>query len=311
MADSLNNDSLIMQAIKQGDVEQLSRLIESAEDRDALLRHPLSSSDPSNPAIGTDATMLQFASYRSRKDGGDPVRVLLDHGATMDLHSASGLGNTDRIEELLDGDPGLLNHQVDTYVPLQYAITGASVASIECLMRYGDDANRELKKVAYFGWENEALGQEVVPWRPIHMASLWGFDATRVPVAECLMKSGADLNAVSPLDGYHPIHLVAMPNRVDMIRFYLENGVDVDIRSVECSSFRLTEDNAGPLAECYDCTPLMIACGEGFVEAAECLLDAGADVNAQNSLGQSALHLAARKFWNGQPYNQVIELLVS
>ena len=55
----------------------------------------------------------------------------------------------------------------------------------------------------------------------------------------------------------------------------------------------------------------MVTCGEGFPEAAECLLELGANVNARNGRGQTALHYAARRFWDGQNYDAVIELLLA
>jgi ankyrin repeat protein len=167
--------------------------------------------------------------------------------------------------------------------------------------------NRDLKKVAYFGWEDDARDQDYTPWKPIHMASLWGFDSLRVPVAQALAEAGADLNAVSPLDGFRPIHLVAMPNRVDMIRFLVGQGVDVDSRTDACDVIDLADEDA-PIRG-FQNTPLMVAAGEGFSEATACLLELGADAKAVNDQGQTALDFAKKRFWNGQPYGEVIDLL--
>src|SRR5689334_7244674 len=111
--------------------------------------------------------------------------------------------------------------------------------------------------------------------------------------------------------GYRPIHLVAMPNRVDMIRFYVANGVNVDSRTAAGNGFDLSPQNRGPLWGTHDCTPLMVACGEGHIEAVKCLLDLGANVNARNSAGQTPLHIATRRFWPKRPYDAIISVLLS
>lgn len=139
------------------------------------------------------------------------------------------------------------------------------------------------------------------------MASLWGFGKDRLPVVQALASAGADLNAVSPLDGFRPIHLVAMPNRVELIKFYVSQGVDVDSRTKACAAIDLPNE-PGPLKG-HDCTALMVAAAEGFFEATACLLDLGADPMAVNDQGFTAMDFAELRFWDGQPYDRVIELL--
>ena len=302
-------ERVAIEAIKNGDAANLEEVLSAASDIRKLLSARIEDDQPTNHAIGKDATLLQFASFRPWR-GGDLSPLLLSKGAEVDLHSACGLGMTARIDEILADDPNALTQQVDSYYPLQYAITANRPEAVRSLMKHGDDPNRDLKKMAYFGLEDEVIGQNYTPWKPIHMASLWGFDATRVPVARCLLESGADVNAIAPLDGYRPIHLVAMPNRFDMIRFFVESGADVDSRSVECETIQAGDGNEGPCGGALGMTPLMVASGKGFVEATECLLELGADVKARNNRGQTPLHIAARRFWDGQPYDRVIELLL-
>lgn len=303
----MHNERNFIDAITNGDDRQLKKLLQTDVGGDALVA-TIADSRPTNHAIGSGMTLLQLASIRKRK-GGNPAQVLVDHGAEIDLHSACGLGLISRIEELLAENPEGVNEQVDTYVPIQFAITSGRSEVIECLAKHGEDVNRDLRKVAYFGWEDDARDQNYTPWKPIHMACLWGFDAKRVPVARALASAGADLNALSPLDGFRPIHLVSMPNRTDMIGFLVSEGVDVDGRSEACAAIDLP-DETGPLTG-YGCTALMVAAAEGFLEATSCLLELGADPNAINDQGQTAMNFARKRFWDGQPYDKVINRLAA
>lgn len=302
-------ERVIITAIKNGDTQQVASILASANDVTKLIQTQILDPNATNHAIGKGATLLQFASFRPWK-GENVAATLVAAGAPVDLHSACGMGMTDRIDEITKADPSAVNQQVDTYFPIQYAISAGNAESVRCMMQNGDDPNRDLKKVAYFGWEDDAVDQDYTPWKPIHMASLWGFNADRVPVAQTLAEHGADLNAVSPLNGFKPIHLVTMPNRVDMIRFYLNAGVDVNSRTVECRGFELPSEEDGSISG-LACTPLMVACGEGFIEATECLLEAGADVTARNSDGKTALDFANRRFWKEHDanYDAIIKLL--
>ena len=303
----MEHEEELIDAIKAGDGARLSQSLRAVDHIDELFKARITTLRPTNHAIGCGMTLLQFASFRSWGKGASPA-VLLDHGATVDLHSACGLGMLDRITEILEVERQLLHSQVDGYFPMQFAIAAAQAESVKCLCDHGDDPNRDLRKVAYFGWEDDVLNDDFTPWKPIHMASLWGFDASRIPVVQALVAAGADLNCVSPLDGYRALHLVAMPNRVDMIRFLVSQGIDVDSRTVKSDSVDLSKDNDGPVAG-FGCTPLMVAAAEGFPEATACLLELGADPTIVSDRMMTAMDFANVRFWKGQPYDQVVRLL--
>ncbi len=301
----MRNERDFIDAITNGDDVRLAELLCSC-DTDEPLVATIADRQPTNHAIGFGMTLLQLASIRERKPG-NASKLLMDHGAVLDLHSACGLGMIERIERLLHEGTQRVGDQVDTYFPMQFAITAGRPEVVQFLAEHGDDVNRNLKKVAYFGWEDDAINKDYTPWNPIHMASLWGFDKERVPVAQALASAGAELNALSPLDGFRPIHLVAMSNRVEMIRFFVSKGVDIDSRTKECSSIDLSSENG--LLKGYECTALMVAAAEGFPEATACLLELGADPTAVNSEGYAAIDFAERCFWGGQPYDVVADML--
>ncbi|MGB7329692.1 MAG: ankyrin repeat domain-containing protein [Rubripirellula sp.] len=301
----MQNERDYIEAITKGDDARLSELLDARVDDEPFVA-VIADRRPTNHSIGFGMTLLQLASIRERK-GGNPSKLLIDQGATIDLHSACGLGMVERVGDLLRGHAQSVSDQVDTYYPIQFAITAGRSEMIPLLVEHGDDVNRSFEKVAYFGWEDDAVDQDYVPWKPIHMASLWGFDKQRVPVAQALALAEADLNAISPLDGFRPIHLVAMSNRIEMIKFFVSHGVDVDSRTKACSVLELPNED-GPLKG-FDCTALMVAAAEGFLDATSCLLELGADPMAVNAEGKTAMDFAKQRFWDGQPYDRVIGLL--
>ena len=301
----MHDERNYIEAITKADDARLTELLRSS-DVEETLSDTIVDRKPTNHSIGFGMTLLQLASIRERKEG-NPSRLLLDRGAKVDLHSACGLGMIERIEHLLRDRVQSVSDQVDTYFPLQFAITAARPEVVQLLADRGDDVNRNLKKVAYFGWEDDAIDQDYTPWKPIHMASLWCFNEQRVSVAQALASAGADLNAASPLDGFRPIHLVAMSNRVEMIKFFVSQAVDVDSRTEAWSVIDLPNES-GPI-DGYECTPLMVATAEGFSEATECLLELGADANAINNEGYTAVDFSNLRFWDGQPYDRVLSML--
>jgi len=154
----------LIEAIKGGDAAGLVKLLDSADDQQNVLQMPISMAQPTNHAFGKAATLLQLASYRPERTG-ETASVLLDRGVEVDIHSACGLGMTERMEEILSKNPAAVSHQVDTYFPTQYAIMAKQADSIDCLMEHGDDPNREMKKVSYFGWEDDIVASDYTPWR--------------------------------------------------------------------------------------------------------------------------------------------------
>ena len=292
-------DLQFIEAIKKGDVAALRELLSDADP--SVFNQTIGQSDHSRHSFGAGTTLLQFASFRTWKETSSEVNdLLIQSGANIDIHSASGLGRVDILESLLQEHLGehsaaeLLSREVDTFVPMQYAISADKPQSVAVLLKHGDDPNRSCKKVAWFLWEDESLAKgEPLNWNPIHMAAIRG----RREISGLLADAGADLNAVCSLDGCQAIHLAAMYNKFEIIKFLADRGVEVDCRTKLPNKDHAPDaDMDGPTIG-NDWTPLMVTVGEGFIETAQWLVEKGSDVNATNTLGRTALHIAAGGFW--------------
>jgi ankyrin repeat protein len=301
---------LATDAIRRGDHETLRAIVEQSSDPAGMLSARIDWSDRRGNPFGQGVTLLQLASIHG---GHDTASTLLSLGAELDLHSACALGDVAAIVNFLKSDGAAIEQQVDTYYPLQFAIMGGHPEAVQALLQFGDNANRAIKKVCWFVWEDVAGANNQMEWKPAHMATLWAFDAARTEVVDTLKSYGADLNACSPLNGYRPIHLAAMSGKIDAIRFLLANSVNVDSRSNRWQPLSGIEwEDWSPIGG-YDWTPLMVAAGEGQRAVVDLLIDRGAALNATNSMGQTPLHFAAASFCATREAEglEIIRLLVA
>ena len=233
---------------------------------------------------------------------------------SSDIHAACSSGDTDAIKHALRLDPDAIDDDRDGYLPVQRTIP-AYPDALACLIECGEDPNRSIRKVHWFKWEAEAVARGLAGWHLIHMAALHGYHENSTRTVEVLRQFGANLAAPSPLHGYSALHLAAIPNMQRVVRWLVENGIDVDIRSEEpeppCDWTQLTDTSVFRPFDGSSVTPLMVASGEGHFDTARTLIQLRADVSAQDSSGHAPLHYAAGGYWTNrqQDYVRIVELL--
>ncbi|MES1153563.1 MAG: ankyrin repeat domain-containing protein, partial [Rhodanobacter sp.] len=94
-------------------------------------------------------------------------------------------------------------------------------------------------------------------------------------IAACLLDAGAD-PSLAARSGVTPLAAAVAARREALVALLLQHEVAVDQRLPN------------------EATALMVAAAMGYPDIAEQLLDAGADVNAVDAAGRSALHAAAQ-----------------
>jgi len=179
------------------------------------------------------------------------------------------------------------------------------------LARVHNDGGESLYRFALFhGHAKSAALLEQRGGLPLHDAALAG-DATRVAVLLDAAPWAVDL--LSP-DGWSALHLAAFVGKDAAVVSLLERGASARImgRAFEqnlavhaaCAGRRLgkaafakllaaTGDPNAPQKQGY--TPLMIAAGNGFVDAVDALLAAGADRTLKQADGKTAADLARER----------------
>lgn len=206
----------------------------------------------------------------------DRVKFLIDKGADVNKQDSQGwtpLANAarqrkDKIAEILiehGADPNLAS---DGTTPLIAALMRDSVPTIEVLLKHG-------AKIEEPGTEG---------YRPLSMA----IADSRYDSAKALIEHGADINAASGEDSLTPLMVAAaQTGPAEGARFLPGSVRPIDIAKL------LVEKGADVNAQAKNgMTALMIAATHNSPPMIGLLMDAGADPELKNALGQTATQVA-------------------
>ncbi len=225
---------------------------------------------------GIEITPYCVARYEGRALVAD---YLLQHGATIDIHTAAYLADYDTVRSHLDNDPSLVNsgylqsvmlpsgkphtfehRETPWATPLCYAIIGGNTAIVELLISRGAIIEPHSERLL-----DHAVGEG------------------RIEITKMLLKNGADPSQAPRI----------LDDGSEMSRLLKAHGVpSKDINAQNHMGW----------------PPLVYACrgdkGE-HPEEVQRLLQLGADINVRNYKGKTALHCAAKA-----GFLKVIHLLI-
>uniref|UniRef100_A0A3B4BZD6 K Homology domain-containing protein n=1 Tax=Pygocentrus nattereri TaxID=42514 RepID=A0A3B4BZD6_PYGNA len=290
----------------------------------------------------------------------DIVRLLLMHGA--DVNAQSSTGNTaltyacaggflDVVKVLLKEGANIEDHNENGHTPLMEAASAGHVEVARVLLEYGAGINthsNEFKESAltlacYKGHLDmvrfllEAGADQEHKTDEMHTALMEACMDGHVEVARLLLDSGAQVNMPadsfeSPLtlaacgghvelaallierganleevndEGYTPLMEAAREGHEEMVALLLAQGANINAQTEETQETALTLACCGGFLEVADflikagadielgcSTPLMEAAQEGHLELVKYLLAAAANVHATTATGDTALTYA-------------------
>jgi ankyrin repeat protein len=183
-------------ALKSGDLERLRALL--ANEPDLL-----------NARSESGLSPVLLALYHGQPQA---ARLVIEHGAVLDLFEAAAAGEQPRVEALLEADPGAINaHAPDGFTPLGLAAFFGHQALVERLLANGADPN--------VGSSNNMRVM------PLHSAAANRDPAVAHAIAALLLDYGAEVNARQE-GGYTPLHEAASSGKLELARLLLLFGAD-------------------------------------------------------------------------------------
>jgi ankyrin repeat protein len=182
----------VISAVQGGDVEKLRRLL---------------GQKPSLAAArdGNGVSAIMHALYRRRKDA---LELLLAARPNLDIFEATSTGNSERLAELLRGEPGLAKAwSADGFTALHFAAFFGQEAIAVQLLEHGSDAAAQAKNP--------------MKVMPLHSAAA----AHNVAIVRALLEHGAPANARQE-QGWTAIHEAAQNGDRAMVELLLQHGAD-------------------------------------------------------------------------------------
>lgn len=246
--------------------------------------------------INDKADLTGWAPLHLVLDNPELAAYLIEHGATVDMHAAAGLGDLDKVTRLTAEDPARVHAKgPDGARPLHFAAT-VPVAAFLLDHRAKLEARDDEHHMTPLGWL--ASNREVAAYLRSRGAVITDpFLAAALGHTAILRRYvDAEPNLVhAPIpngdwygEGATLLHLAASSGSAEAVTFLLKSGADVNAKG-----------------GWFDVTPLHWAAQKGCVEAVHELLAYGADLSARDS-EHKGTPLDWARFFHQEP---VIELL--
>jgi ankyrin repeat protein len=219
------------------------------------------------------------------KDGNvEHVRALLEQQVDINAALADGTtalhwaahANEDEVARLLIA-AGADANSVNRYgvTPLTLAATSGNAMLVGALLEAGADP-------AVTVGEGETI-------------LMTAARAGNVDIIRALVANGADVNAAEQWQGQTPLFYAAVENHADAVKVLVELGAQVNRRSYPLEFPEFVFQTAGMIYAVQpvgDWSALMYAARDGAIDAVRALADSGADLDATDPEGTTALTLA-------------------
>jgi uncharacterized protein len=186
----------IFQAVDNLDLEAVRRLV-SDEPAKADARNP------------EGLSIVLYALYRGLDE---IVEALLSAGPSLDVFDAAAVGRADRLGQLIDADPRLVEaYASDGFTALHLAVFFGREDATRLLLQRGGTVN--------------AVARNEMRVMPLHSAVAGGHRG----ICELLLANGADVNARQQ-GGWTPLHGAAEHGDPALVAMLLAAGADRDAR---------------------------------------------------------------------------------
>ncbi len=192
---AMSTQTEILEAVKNGDIGKVKALLTAEPD---LIHTKTENQVP----------LVLLATYQRSPRLLEALLANTDY--ELDIFEATALGVNERVQELLNRQPDLLNAvSPDGFSPLGLASFFGHSDTVKVLLEKGADVNQPSSNA----WQVQ----------PLHSAVA----ARSLEIVTYLLQNGAEINAPQQ-HGFTPLHTAAQHGDGDMIKLLLEHKADIN-----------------------------------------------------------------------------------